>query len=36
MLALSQLAPRVLDGMAARIGLTDVFRRAAAARGRAT
>jgi len=35
-LALSQLAPRLVDGVAPRIGATDVFRRAAAARGRAT
>ena len=36
MLALSQVAPRLLDGVAPRVGLTEVFRRAAVARGRAT
>jgi short-subunit dehydrogenase len=36
MLALSQLAPRLVDRIAPQIGLTEFFRRAAVARGRSS
>ena len=34
-LALAQLAPRLVERIAPRLGVTELFRRAAAARGRA-
>ena len=35
LLALVQVAPRVVERLAPRIGLTELFRRVAASRGRA-